>query len=67
MINSETHRYFLIGDLHDRAKAEGASPKRLARLKAMELHQAKDAREAMRTPFTIADLFATIKNAHQNN
>lgn len=58
---TETKRYFLICDLFDAAQATGAKPARLKRLKALEHHQAEAAREAMRTPFTIADLFHAIK------
>jgi hypothetical protein len=58
-----TARYFKCCDLRDRAQSEGASPERIARLKAWEQHLAQEAREAMRTPFTIADLFAAIKPA----
>lgn len=62
-INSETHRYFLCADLVDRAKREGASPARMERLRAWEKHLAEDARRAMRSPFTVADLFATLKHS----
>lgn len=55
---TEVKRYFLCGDLVDRAKAEGAKPARIARLKAWEKHLGEAARAEMRTPFTIADLFA---------
>lgn len=58
---SETKRYFLICDLYNNAKHSGAKPERLERLKALEHHQAEAARESMRTPFTVADLFAALK------
>lgn len=60
---TDTKRYFLCGDLYDRAKSEGASPVRLARLKAWESHLAECAREAQRHPFTIADLFAAFNKS----
>lgn len=60
---TDTARYFKCAELHDIAKAEGARPERLRRLKAWEAHLAQAARDAMRTPFTVADLFATFKNA----
>jgi hypothetical protein len=60
---TEAKRYFLCADLYDRAKSEGASPKRLKRLKAWEQHLAEDARRAMSSPWTVADLFATLKHS----
>lgn len=64
---NETHRYFRICDLHNNAKHSGAKPERLERLKALEEHQAEAARQAMRTPFTIADLFAAFNKEFKSN
>ena len=58
-----TARYFRACELYDRAEAEGAKPARLKRLKAWEKKLAKEAREAMRTPFTIADLFDALNKS----
>ena len=58
---NETKRFFLIGDLYDNAKASGANAQRLERLKAWEDHQAEAARAAMRTPFTIHELFTNFQ------
>lgn len=58
-----TKRYFLCCDMRDKAQREHASDKRLSRLKAWEDALADEARREMRSPWTIDDLFATMKHA----
>lgn len=58
---TDTKRYFLCADLLDRARHEGSNAGRIARLEAWTEHLAEQARQAMRTPFTIDDLFKAFK------